>query len=236
MVYKIAICDDERAQTGYLSALVRRWAGSNNDTAEIKVFESAEAFLFAYSDDKDIDILLLDIQMKTMDGIGLAKEIRKDNNSVQIIFITGYPEYISQGYEVSALHYLMKPVSETKLCEVLSKACKNLAKTDRTILLDTDRGIIRLPTDSIIFAEAFLHTIVIQTTDNTFEAKMSISDAERLFGEGFVRCHRSYIAGLRFIKKITKTDIVFDNNKTIPLSRSSYDKVNQSFIKYFRGE
>jgi hypothetical protein len=72
----------------------------------VQAFESAEAFLFSYAEDKDYDILLLDIQMKNMSGIDLAREIRKDNEMLQIIFITGLTDYIAEGYDVSALHYL----------------------------------------------------------------------------------------------------------------------------------
>lgn len=71
---------------------------------------SAEAFWFQYEEEKDYEILLLDIEMEQMNGIELATKLRTDDETIQIIFITGYPDYIAQGYEVAALHYLMKPV------------------------------------------------------------------------------------------------------------------------------
>ena len=111
--YKIAICDDSQADTEYLTTLVKEWA--KDRTAIIKTFPSAEAFLFNYAEEKDFDILLLDIEMGKMDGVTMAKVIRQDNESVQIVFITGYSEYIADGYDVAALHYLIKPVKTEQL-------------------------------------------------------------------------------------------------------------------------
>ena len=75
------------------------------------MFPSAESFLFDYAEQKNYDFLLLDIEMPSMNGVELAQKIRQENNAVQIIFITGYSDFMAEGYEVSALHYLMKPVS-----------------------------------------------------------------------------------------------------------------------------
>lgn len=242
MKYKIAICDDEIVEVKYLSSLVTEWAKQTDNISSISTFESAESFLFDYAENKDYDIILLDIEMSgtnnrvhTMNGVELAKLNRKDNNILQIVFITGFPNFIAEGYEVSALHYLIKPVSVTKLFSVLDRACENLNKHERSILLDITGESMRISIDKIMYAEAFAHSVMIQTADNKLEVKISITEIEKLFGDGFIRCHRSYIVGLKYIKRITKTDVILDNNKSIPLSRNSYDKVNQAFIKHYKG-
>lgn len=203
--------------------------------ADFHTFESAEGFLFDYAEHKDYHILLLDIEMKAINGIELAKQIRADNTLVQIIFITGFPEFIADGYEVSALHYLMKPVSGKKLSEVLKHAVVNLGKTKRKVLFSIDGETVGVTADKIMFVEAFVHSVLISTVDNSFEVKMSISEAERLFGDEFIRCHRSYIVGLKYISCIKKTDVILDNNELVLLSRSTYSKVNQAFISFYKG-
>ena len=130
----IAICDDERAEITYLASLVHKWVTARGVDVRLLDYESAESFLFACGDDKTVDVLLLDIQMRAMDGVELARQIRRDNEIVQIIFITGYPDFIADGYDVSALHYLMKPVKEDKLFEVLNKAAERLKKTEQFLL------------------------------------------------------------------------------------------------------
>lgn len=234
MKLNFAICDDNITEIEYISKIVGKWARANGNTAVISTFESAESFLFHYADDKSFDILLLDIQMKNMNGVELAKQIRLDNDSVQIIFITGFPDFMAEGYEVSALHYLMKPVSEQKLFEVLDKACKRLDKSERTILLKVEGESVCVPVGSIVYIESFAHTVEITTNKEKIKAGLSISDIETELGDGFIRCHRSYIVGLRYIKRIRQSEVILDNDISIPLSRRLYNKVNQAFIRFFK--
>ena len=101
MNYKIAICDDSDADRQYLAALAGNWASGAGHTVKIDQFSSAEGFLFHYAEEKDYDILLLDIEMGAMDGVAMAKRLRRENDTVQIVFVTGYSDYISEGYEVA---------------------------------------------------------------------------------------------------------------------------------------
>ena len=112
MNYKIAVCDDSEADRQYISGLVSRWAANSGHTVQITRFPSAENFLFHYAEESDYDMLLLDIEMEAMDGVTMAKELRKGNDTVQIVFITGYSDYIFEGYEVAALHCFPEKCSQ----------------------------------------------------------------------------------------------------------------------------
>ena len=131
MRIKIAVCDDSTVDQRYVSDMVDRWAVQREHTVHVDTFISAESFLFHYAEESDYDILLLDIEMGEMDGVSMARQLRRGNDAVQIIFITGHSDYISEGYEVEALHYLMKPVREEKLHSVLDRAVENLPRTRR---------------------------------------------------------------------------------------------------------
>ena len=137
--YKIAICDDSQADVEYIAKLVKEWA--KDKIVVIKTYPSAEAFMFNYAEEKDFDILLLDIEMGKMDGVTMAKAIRQDNESVQIVFITGYSEYIADGYDVAALHYLIKPVKTEQLLSVLDRAAERLKKNEKDVNLTCVRRI-----------------------------------------------------------------------------------------------
>lgn len=100
MKYKTAICDDSDADRQYILNMLNRWAAYAGHAVHTDTFTSAESFLFHYADESDYDILLLDIEMGGMSGVDLAKEIRRINDAVQIIFITGFPDFIAEGYEV----------------------------------------------------------------------------------------------------------------------------------------
>lgn len=240
MKYKIAVCDDMDEDIQYIVSAVNSWAEKERVTADIEKFSSAESFLFTYAERKDFDILLLDIEMQSMSGMELAKKIREENDTVQIIFITGFPDFMSEGYEVSALHYLMKPVSAQKLSEVLNRAVSKLNKKEKSVMFTVNSELMRIAVSDIISVEAFAHSCMVTTVKSSFEVKLSITNIEKMLSEAaneaFVRCHRSYIAGVKYIKGISKTEVLLDNGFKIPLSRSNYQSVNQAFIRYFRGE
>ena len=120
MDYRIAICDDRQEDREYVRQLTACWAQQRGNQVEMTEFCSAEQFLFSCPQ-PDFDLLLLDIEMGEMDGVSLAKQVRRTNELMQIVFITGYSDYITEGYEVAALHYLMKPVKEEKLFVVLDQ-------------------------------------------------------------------------------------------------------------------
>ena len=234
MNIEIAVCDDCHQQTEYVKSLVDKWASDNNIAVTIEMFDSAENFKAVWSKSQKFDILLLDIEMSEQNGVGLAKEIRQTDAKLVIIFITGFADYISEGYDVSALHYLMKPVNIKKLYEVLDKALKGLTKNNNAVLLSADNGDIKVLFDDIIYIESFDHFLEITTVQEKLTVKMPLYELERNLGGNFIRCHRCYIINLKYIKKITRTEITLDSNEIIPLSRRLYTDVNRAMIKYFK--
>lgn len=185
MHYKISIVDDSSADTQYVSALAARWAESAGHTVNICSFPSAEAFLFQCEETQDFDILLLDIEMGAMNGVDLAKKIRCRNDAVQIVFITGYPDFIAEGYEVAALHYLMKPVSYEKLHAVLDCAAANLGKTEKRLCVTYDRSTDLVPLSQILYVEAQKQYVLIHTPDKTYRMKRSFAETVAELDEFF---------------------------------------------------
>lgn len=227
--YKIAICDDLESDRDYLKDLLNKWAINNSHLLNIDSFSSAESFLFHYEEAKDYDILLLDIEMGLMDGVSMAKKIRQDNDTVQIIFITGYSDYIAEGYEVNALHYLMKPVKEEKFFSVLERAIEKISKNDVVLNMDTANGMVRVPIYQIRFAEVFGNYVTIHANDEVV-VKMTLNEIEKLLDERFYRVGRSVIVNLNEVSRVTKTEIKLLDGTSIHLPRGAYDGVNRAII------
>ncbi len=233
----IAICDDEQAELDYLTRICEKWAAERDIYLRISTYPSAEAFLFAYEDTEVADILLLDIQMKAMDGVELARRVRVNDRDVQIVFITGFADYMAEGYDVEALHYLIKPVKEEKLTEVLDRAVTKRRDAQRTIMFPRPGGGLRVKADDILYAEVISHTITLHNINGTENFNMRITDMEKLLGNGFFRCHRSYIVSMRHVRRVTRTAMQLDINNVdgkpveLPLSRNLYDAANQAFIQ-----
>ena len=232
MKYKIAVCDDDTEQREYLYGIVEVWAKRHRHLAEIKQYSEAKAFLFDYAEEKDFDILLLDIEMPEISGIELAKEVRRENAAVQIIFVTGYYEYFSDGFAVSALHYLIKPADPVKLCPVLDKAVGNLAYRQRSVLLATADGDVKVSLADIMYVEAQNVYVIVHTVHGSYRTRMAIGKFCGQLDETFFKAHRSFVVGLKYIRKITRTDITMLNGDSVPISRGMYDEIHAALVKY----
>lgn len=236
-VINIAICDDEKIQVDLLGKYVSTWASKSNILVNIETFYNGESFEFKWSMDKKYDVLLLDIEMPGKNGVELAKHIRTEDEIINIIFITAISDYIAEGYDVSALNYLIKPIKEDKLYECLDKALEKIPNEEKTIIINMDGENHRIVQNNILYVESVGHFLEIHTVGKKYTTRKNIGDIEvELDNNILMKCHRSYIVGLKHIKRIGKSDILLDNNQMIPVSRRLYSDINLAFIKYFRGE
>ena len=237
MEIKIAICDDESRQAEYIKMLANKWSEQKFAKVQVTMFGGAENFKAALSDGKEFDILLLDIQMGGQNGVELARELRESDDKTAIIFITALAGFISEGYEVSALHYLVKPVDEHKLFETLDKAYKNLTRPKKFLIVNSEGRDCRILFDDILYIEAYKHYVTVVTSEGTeYETRRNISAVESELDDSFFRCQRSYIVMLKHVKHISKTEALMDNGKTISLSRNIYKDLYKAFIRYFKGK
>ena len=234
MGLSIAVCDDNETDLQYVTGMVNTWAMQERIPVSVRTFPSAEAFLFHYAENKDYDILLLDVEMGNLNGIDLAKKIRAGNDRVQIVFVTGYPDFMAEGYEVSALHYLMKPVKLEKLAEVLNRAAALSQKERPYLLVSSEREMIRIFFDDIYYAESEGHYMIVHTKQAQYRVRMTVSGLMDALDEGFYRCGRSFVVSLRHICRITKSEIFLENQVALPLGRGQYDEINKRMIRYLR--
>lgn len=229
MNYQIAVCDDSTADRQYIRQMLAEWAAEAGHSVLVSEFSSAEQFLFEYEDKQDYDMLLLDIEMGDMDGVTLAKRLRKVNETIQIVFITGYSEYISEGYEVAALHYLMKPVKKEKLLEVLNRAAEKVQKNETMLTLENGGEMVRIPLYQIRYVDV-QHNYITVHAGEEITVKKTLGEVEAALDERFFRVGRSAIVNLSCISRVTKTDIVLQDGTLLPLPRGAYEKVNRAII------
>ena len=151
---------------------------------------------------------------------------------MQIIFITGFYEYFSDGFDVSALHYLIKPVDSVKLYPVLDKAVDNLAYRQRSVLITTPDEDIKVSLADICYIESANVYVDVHTVRGTYRTRISLAKFTEQLDDTFFKVHRSYVVALKYVKKISRTDITMINGATVPISRGMYDAVHAALIKH----
>ena len=231
MAYRVAIVDDSKTDAEYVQSLLRAWAQDRQAGVQAQRFTSAENFLFHYADDKNWDILLLDIEMGAMDGVTMAKRVRQDNEAVQIVFITGYSDYIAEGYEVAALHYLMKPVNQEKLFTVLDRALEKRKQEERCLNLEAYGEMVRIPFYEIRYLDVHQNYVTIHAKQE-FTVKRTLGDFEKELDDRFSRVGRSMIVNLKYIQRVTKTDVYLSEGTILPLPRGAYEPLNRAIITH----
>lgn len=225
---RAAIVDDRREDSRLLSGLVTEWAEKREIPLQAEVFPSAEAFLFRW-EEKKFDMLLLDVEMDGMDGVTLAKRVRREDETVQLVFITGYSDYIAEGYEVAALHYLMKPVQKEKLFSVLDRAAERLKRNQRVLDLEISGELVRVPLFELRYLEAAKNYVTLHGKED-HTVKIPLKDFEAKLDSRFFRVGRRFIVNLERVRKVTKTEVVLDSGECLPLPRGAYEPLNRAII------
>ena len=231
MTYRVAICDDSSTDAGYVHSILNNWATARQVTVQVETFTSAENFLFHYAEDKVFDILLLDIEMGAMDGVTMAKRVRQDNEAVQIVFITGYSDYIAEGYEVAALHYLMKPVKADKLFAVLDRAVEKRKQEERCLNLELSGEMVRIPFYEIRYLDVHQNYVTVHAKGD-YTVKRTLGDFEKELDDRFCRVGRGMILNLKYIQRVTKTEVRLSDGTVLPLPRGAYEPLNRAIITH----
>lgn len=231
MAYRVAIVDDSTTDAEFVKGILNSWADLRQANIQAEVFPSAEAFLFQYAEDKVWDILLLDIEMGAMDGVTMAKRVRQDNEAVQIVFITGYSDYIAEGYEVAALHYLMKPVNREKLLIVLDRAMEKRKQEERCLNLESYGEMVRIPFYEIRYLDVHQNYVTVHAKAD-YTVKRTLGDFEKELDDRFCRVGRAMILNLKYIQRVTKTEVRLSDGTVLPLPRGAYEPLNRAIIQH----
>lgn len=230
---RLAIVEDEAVHGKLLEQYIADWAVQNHVSASIKTYVSAESFLFAWAD-MPCDAVFADIQMPGMDGMEMVRKLRERDARVPVIFTTGIADHMQEGYEVEALHYLLKPLSVEKVSACLDKVLRRHEAAEY-LVAETLDGMRKLPVEAVNYCEAAGHNTELGLAGG--EKLFSLSSLSKLEKEladkGFLKCHRSYLCNVSNLNRIASDALIFDDGTEIPVSRRLYRTVNRAFIDKF---
>ncbi|MEG1312676.1 MAG: LytTR family DNA-binding domain-containing protein, partial [Romboutsia sp.] len=226
---KIAICEDEKEQQELLKAYIDQIFEGLSIKYKLELFNSGEELLESYP--KDIDVLLLDIQMGQINGIETARKIRTIDDKVEIIFITSLIEYALEGYEVRAYRYLIKPVKYENLKENIINCIKEVDIKNKYIMVKEQGNQIKLDINEITYVEVQKETITIHTLNKVYKTKGTMSNIEKEIDcSRFFRCHKSFLVNLEHIKSIKQYVVILENSEEVPVSRYRFKETKDKFF------
>lgn len=230
---KIAICDDD----WHMQQTLRLFIDQTYQDLDMLVdgFTSGEALLAAVQkQSQPYQLILLDIEMRGIDGIETARRLRQMLPDCYIIFITSHDEFALTGYEVQAFRYLVKPVQPEKLTEAISAVRAELADQFMLHVADgADEALVRAK--DIFYVEAQDKRVRLVTARETTSDRRGIDElAELLANEDFYRVHRSYLINLRYVARMDGTSVQLVNCETVPISRLRKKAFKNAFQAYVK--
>lgn len=228
---KIAICDDDKKLRKNLRHLIEVQLDFMAFAYEIEEYESGNCLL-EHMDKNEPDILFLDIEMPGMGGMDTAKVLRKFDKKVLIIFVTAYPDYVFQGYEVHAFHYILKPYKKEKIKEVLESAVKELsAQQEQFYMVQQKSGTLRLSIREIAYFKSDRRNVcAVQKNGEQISFYEKLDEVEAKAPDFFQRIHNRYLVNMNCISKVESTSCICSGEE-LPVSRAYKQTLAVAFAR-----
>lgn len=227
---KIGICDDEPEMRKPLRQILEQVLQLQGVEYLISESESGEELTAGISC-LDIDILFLDIGMRSLDGIETAKLLRRKGMKGIIIFVTAYPDFVFQGYEVHAFHYILKPYRKEKIEEVLRQALHELdLSKEQYFVIEQKARVIRIPLSQTIAFQSDRRKVEALLEEDFVAFYGRIDEVCRELPSCFIRIHNRYIVNLNYVTTLEKDRCIL-GSRSFPVSRAFRQELETAFAR-----
>lgn len=228
----LAVCDDKKEELDAVLSLLDRWQEEHDILLRRKVFQSAVELVETARQEK-FSLYLLDVMMPGMDGLECAREIRRFDDTAEIVFLSTSPGFAYESYGVRALNYLLKPIEEEKFFSLLDQLCLREQKPLEALTLKTGTTIIRVPYTHISYVEVIGKHVYFHLVDGDVrEVVGSLKDYEALLlpRPEYMRVHRSYIVNMLQVEELSSDHIRTFSGKTVSVSRLLYPQLQKDYM------
>ena len=227
----IGICDDEASMRRLLRAPLEQKLQLLGADYRIYEYDCGETLL-TRPETEWLDILFLDIELKQLSGMETARNLRKRDSHTLLIFVTAYPDFLFQGYEVHAFHYILKPYENQKIMKVLEQAIKELGQNrEHYFTLEQKSGTTKIPAKKILAFSSDRRKIIISLEDgNKLEFYGKLDAVETDLPDYFIRCHNRHLVNLNYVTALEKDGCTL-RSQSFPVSRAYRQSVEIAFAR-----
>ena len=229
----IAVVEDSIDDLNNCLSLLDKYSKEKNVQFDIQTFESGDAFLIRFK--SQFDFIILDINLSAMNGIDVARSVRTKDEEVIIMFATNLAKYATNGYEVDAIDFALKPLTYASFYLRLERVMKKLnKKSDSFLVVPSDGGFSKINVNDVLYVEVISHDIIfhmISGQNITTSGTLKKYD-EKLKDLWFIRCNSCYLVNAHKIKRVEKLDIQLVNDEVIAISHPKKKSFMESFKKY----
>lgn len=230
-IMKIAVCDSDRAAREKLERLIRRQRAD----AEVFHFASGQQLLESR---QRFQIILMDVRPQGTGGMETARTLRMKDETAILIFVTASKEYAFEAFDVSAFHYLLKPVSEEKFRKAFEKACeeadRRARENDEQLIFRTKSRSVAVPKKEILYVESQGRKVDIHTRRECITVYGTMTGMEAELGGEFCRCHRGYLVNLAWVAEYEPGKILLKSGETIFMAKEKYAEFDRRYGQYLK--
>ncbi len=230
---RIAIVEDDASYSSSLRDYLHKYEAECGEKFEISTYSDGNGIVDGYH--SQFDIILMDIEMKFMDGMSAAEAIRNTDKEVVIIFITHTPQYAIRGYEVEALDYIIKPVSYFAFTQRLARAISRMKKREqKSVIISVKGGVVRLTANSIYYIESQGHDLIYHTSQGEYVTSGTMKDSEEaLRSLHFFRGSKWYLINLALVEGLEDGAARLKDGKLVSLSRGRKKEFMAALAQYW---
>ncbi len=231
---KIAVVDDEQMERETLKRYYMDLQQEIGEELEVQLYSSGEDLLDSYN--YSFDMICLDIDLPGKDGISMAKELRRIDEQVILLFVTNMAQMAVRGYEVQALDFIVKPVNYYSFAMKMKNAINIINnKKHKNIIISTSGGFQKIPTSDLYYVEVRGHYLYYHTVNGMFRQKASLRELENnLEGLSFKRCNNCYLINLKYVDLVNKDELQIAG-EWLKISRPRKKEFLQSLANYLGG-
>lgn len=238
LMFKIVLCDDEERFLNLEKELIAEYFDKKGILFSVESFSSGEELL-ANDVLLDIaDLIILDVEMKGIDGITVAKKIREKNDQVNIAFLSAHMNYSTDGYHVRAIRFILKTLDDIKdyLFECLDSVLANVDLIDQKITMDFTIGRRTIKVNDILYLKSFGNYttfVLLNDSKENYMIRHSLKKTtETMTAYDFISVSYNETVNLRHIRSVARYKVSLDNGEEISVSQRKYNDVCRAFTLY----